>query len=196
MDQKVTRIATPERQTDAERSTQLYRHFDKSGALLYVGVSLSSVARLSQHRDGSAWFSEIARVEVSSFQSREAALIAERKAIEDERPKHNIAHNRAPKITPIRQASTHDLFRKVVFKPVYKISEAGELLGVPVSRLKRWIEEGKIGCMEVPSSTGNKVHTFVSGWQVIEFIEAHEKHKGDVRWSPPAYLRPASNTID
>lgn len=36
---------------DASDACQLYRHYDPAGALLYIGISLSAVARLSQHGD-------------------------------------------------------------------------------------------------------------------------------------------------
>jgi hypothetical protein len=69
----------------------LYRHFDKDGNLLYVGVSLSALSRLSRHRDRE-WFKEIARVEISNWETREASLRAERRAIRTEHPRHNITH--------------------------------------------------------------------------------------------------------
>lgn len=69
----------------------LYRHFDAKGRLLYVGISLSAAARLSQHRD-KPWFKRIAHMTTQWLPSRQAALAAEAAAIKAERPKHNIAH--------------------------------------------------------------------------------------------------------
>lgn len=79
---------------------QLYRHFDADGRLLYVGISLSAVARLSQHANGSHWSKAITRVEVETHPSRDAALAAERAAILAEKPLHNVVHNRAPRLAP------------------------------------------------------------------------------------------------
>lgn len=77
--------------------TDLYRHFDASGRLLYVGISFGAVARLQSHkRDGSEWFNMIARVEVEKFHTRSAAKKAERKAIREERPIYNKAHKGRP----------------------------------------------------------------------------------------------------
>jgi hypothetical protein len=70
----------------------LYRHFDATGALLYVGVSLNAVQRLRQHRL-SPWTEDIANVTVEYYADRDAALNAERQAIVDEGPLHNRAHN-------------------------------------------------------------------------------------------------------
>lgn len=75
---------------DAPGDFDLYRHFDKAGTLLYVGVSLSTVSRLSQHKRTAHWFSKIARVEVDRFPTREASLAAERQAIHSEHPLFNI----------------------------------------------------------------------------------------------------------
>jgi hypothetical protein len=71
------------------KPTALYRHFDSDGRLLYVGISLSAIIRLAEHR-ASPWFDDIARVEIERHPTRKAALAAERKAIRDERPLHNI----------------------------------------------------------------------------------------------------------
>jgi hypothetical protein len=69
--------------------TYLYRHFDAEGRLLYVGISLSAVHRLAQHR-ASAWFASIATVTIETFPSRAGAAEAERLAIQTEGPLHNI----------------------------------------------------------------------------------------------------------
>ena len=71
--------------------TALYRHFGEGDALLYVGISLSPVARLSKHADASHWSRQITRVSIEWFPSRSAALAAEARAILDENPAHNIA---------------------------------------------------------------------------------------------------------
>jgi hypothetical protein len=56
--------------------------------LLYVGISLSAVARLAGHRSG-GWSDRIARVEIEAFPTREAALRAESAAIAAEKPVFN-----------------------------------------------------------------------------------------------------------
>jgi len=72
--------------------TALYRHFNKYGTLLYVGISLNSIQRTMQHSQGARWFEQIAQITIEWFPSREEAEEAERKAIKAEHPKHNIAH--------------------------------------------------------------------------------------------------------
>jgi len=72
--------------------TQLYRHFDADGKLLYVGISLSAAHRLSQHNGQSEWASKIASMTVETLASREEALAAERVAIKTEKPAWNKAN--------------------------------------------------------------------------------------------------------
>lgn len=92
------------------KKTALYRHYNKDGVLLYVGISLSAVARLSQHNHKSCWAHEIVNMTTEWLGSRPEALIAEKKAIKEEKPLHNIAHNNVrsfkKKIKPIKKKSS------------------------------------------------------------------------------------------
>ena len=77
------------------KPTQLYRHFDDEGNLLYVGISLSAIYRLKQHRN-SHWSDKIARVDITHYQSRAEAMRAEILAIESEMPLYNIVRSTMP----------------------------------------------------------------------------------------------------
>jgi GIY-YIG catalytic domain-containing protein len=79
----------------------LYRHFDADGTLLYVGISLSALNRLGQHKQNAEWFDKIARVAIEKFPTRAAALEAEHNAIKEEKPLYNVAF--APKEWAITQ---------------------------------------------------------------------------------------------
>jgi excinuclease UvrABC nuclease subunit len=72
--------------------TALYRHFDQAGRLLYVGISFHSIQRTMQHKHGALWFEQIRKITFEWFPTREEAESAERQAIRQESPKHNIAH--------------------------------------------------------------------------------------------------------
>lgn len=72
---------------------QLYRHYNNEGDLLYIGISLSSIARLMQHRRKAAWFDEIANIEIETFDSLQDCKAAEKRAIRNEGPRHNIVYN-------------------------------------------------------------------------------------------------------
>jgi hypothetical protein len=75
--------------------TALYRHFDHEGRLLYVGISLKAISRTMQHRLGSHWYTNIARIELEWFGSKSAAVDAEKTAVKAEKPLHNITYNKA-----------------------------------------------------------------------------------------------------
>lgn len=89
-------------------ATALYRHFDESGALLYVGISLSAMQRMEQHRDRSGWFDQIANVKIERYPTRQDALRAEENAIRSERPKYNVVHNGVQR-APISRAIEDEL---------------------------------------------------------------------------------------
>lgn len=79
----------------------LYRHFDASGRLLYVGQSLNHVARLESHKS-SPWFWEIARVEVVHYNCPDSLNEDEIAAIRGEKPLYNKAHTKS---RPVRRLS-------------------------------------------------------------------------------------------
>lgn len=78
------------------RPTDLYRFYDSQGTLLYVGISLGAAQRASQHRADKEWWPQVARMDVQHLGNvtRPEAEAIERQAIVDERPKHNVVHNR------------------------------------------------------------------------------------------------------
>lgn len=80
-----------ERALKKSTETALYRYFDSTGELLYVGISVSAVQRLSQHsRSGSGWMRLVKRIEIDRYATRAAAHEAERAAIRLEKPLFNI----------------------------------------------------------------------------------------------------------
>lgn len=79
---------------DAVKSQTLYRLYDQNETLLYVGVSKSAIARLTQHLDTQPWAAEIVhqRLEHLAVTRRQIEQI-EREVIIAEKPKYNIIHN-------------------------------------------------------------------------------------------------------
>lgn len=70
--------------------TALYRIWDASGRLLYVGISLSVIKRLMDHRTTSEWFEHLDTLRVTWYETRSSALQAETAAIKSECPIYNI----------------------------------------------------------------------------------------------------------
>lgn len=67
----------------------LYRLYDGSGRLLYVGISRSPVYRWRKHRVTKRWWPRVAYIGCEVFPSEFLALQAEVKAIRTEYPAYN-----------------------------------------------------------------------------------------------------------
>lgn len=108
------------------QKTALYRHFNADNQLLYVGISLSAIHRLSQHKT-SGWHDDIAKVDIIHFNNRTEALDAEKEAIKEENPRFNIAH-RSKNTFPIKVKEKRDCFNdKIVpLKTSLKLSIAAK----------------------------------------------------------------------
>ena len=72
--------------------TTLYRAFDDAGRLLYIGIAVNWASRWERHRQRSAWFDEVARLDLRTYPTRSSAALAEAAAIRAEKPVHNIEH--------------------------------------------------------------------------------------------------------
>jgi predicted GIY-YIG superfamily endonuclease len=69
--------------------TAVYRLFDASNALLYVGISKRIGTRWEQHARAQPWWPLVTHQTVTWHPSREDAETAEKAVIRDERPVHN-----------------------------------------------------------------------------------------------------------
>lgn len=76
------------------RRTALYRLFDSSGNLLYVGIGFSTSARWRAHAETKPWWPLVTRRDVTWFERREDAEVAEENAIRDEGPLFNVKTDR------------------------------------------------------------------------------------------------------
>lgn len=69
--------------------TAVYRLFDERDALLYVGISKRFGERWEQHAAIQPWWPTVHHQSVEWHPTREDALLAEKRAINEERPVHN-----------------------------------------------------------------------------------------------------------
>jgi predicted GIY-YIG superfamily endonuclease len=76
------------------KTNTLYRFYDSTGRLLYVGITSNPVARFRQHRQDKVWWSDVADIKMQHFGSRTDLEMAEKIAIRDERPLWNVMHAR------------------------------------------------------------------------------------------------------
>jgi hypothetical protein len=112
----------------------LYRHFDEDGILLYIGISISLIGRIINHRGNSFWFDDVATVTVKRFATKREVLDAEKLAIIKENPKHNIKHS-LEKSKAERKES--DDFLRSIFKCLNereKCREERNKAGIPCER--------------------------------------------------------------
>ena len=70
----------------------LYRFFDAGGDLLYVGITNDPGRRWGRHASDKPWWHEVDRIEIERYPDRTSVLAAERKAIQEEHPRYNVAH--------------------------------------------------------------------------------------------------------
>lgn len=83
--------------------TYLYRLLDEQGHLLYIGITNGPIYRLFQHLEEKPWAPQIKWQEVQQFNTREEALVAEKTAIECERPLYNIQFNTEEQAFNVRE---------------------------------------------------------------------------------------------
>lgn len=74
----------------AERPGYVYRCFDDSGRLIYVGSSVNVEQRMAHHRAMSWWHSQVVRVDCQEFCTIDLARAAETLAIRSESPRWNV----------------------------------------------------------------------------------------------------------
>ncbi len=81
---------------DIEEPVQtVYRAFDADNNLLYVGCTSKPIGlRLKAHAKTKAWWAEVTHVSQEPVIGWTRGLAAERTAIENEAPRHNVIHNR------------------------------------------------------------------------------------------------------
>lgn len=72
----------------------LYRFYSQPGELLYVGITNNPPSRFVQHRTQKDWWTEVSRIDLQSFSTRDDLAAAEREAIKSEHPRYNVTHNR------------------------------------------------------------------------------------------------------
>lgn len=84
----------------------LYRFYSATGQLLYVGITANPPTRFKAHRHTKDWWSEVVGITLENYATREDLANAERRAIQVERPLHNVVHAKRP--GPARALRTPD----------------------------------------------------------------------------------------
>lgn len=128
--------------TTASERTALYRLYDSTDSLLYVGIAEDPKKRWSEHAADKPWWSEVSRRDVEWFADRETAEDAERAAIDSEGPLHNLRHAR-PQLSGKERADLFARYKEAVnteraLRPQVKEAAAQEMqTGVSVGQLAK-----------------------------------------------------------
>lgn len=77
----------------ADRPHVLYRFFDRTDVLLYVGITVDLTARMAKHEREKFWWGDVAYARWETIPNRAAAFAAEKAAIQADRPLYNDQHN-------------------------------------------------------------------------------------------------------
>lgn len=101
--------------------TALYRHYDATGALLYVGITDCLSGRDKQHAATSHWHCNVQNTTTIWYDTRSDAIAAEREAIRNESPKHNIQNAARETCAPVEQG---------VFRSAFMAAMAAQNVGI------------------------------------------------------------------
>lgn len=96
------------------RPTAVYRFYDRTGRLLYVGITHNLGSRFGSHERKSAWWADQCSLVVVWRDSRERAAAEERIAIRSEKPLHNISGTRVGRVAARRREQLDDATRKAI----------------------------------------------------------------------------------
>lgn len=78
----------------SSRPHDVYKAYDTSGALLYVGISVNVFTRLREHKYYARWYRAAHRIEVTQYTNRLAARIEEARCIDEDSPMFNVTKER------------------------------------------------------------------------------------------------------
>jgi hypothetical protein len=171
--------------------TDLYRFYDTTDQLLYVGISIHAAQRAGQHRHASPWWSDAVRMEVERYPDRSSAEDAERRAIINEHPLHNVVHNRSRTSTTGRPQRTGNEWqcptceKTILFGPRENgyITLRDELWEVRCRKCdsgtdgRYWIDTGRIQTLEHAKDWTH--HLSRKRWFIFDaWLRIFEEHKG------------------
>jgi hypothetical protein len=140
----------------------LYRFFNATGQLLYVGITMNPPRRFKDHRRVKGWWEEVAGITVENYANRQELAAAERRAIHVERPLYNVVHSNA-------NAAVLNL-RETVSVLLYRCNHCGQVV------------TGSSGYIHVSIREAYESRT---AWK--SFKDA-KKESGDFAWSGPELM--------
>jgi predicted GIY-YIG superfamily endonuclease len=112
----VAGVVTQQRAAGQDQLFTLYRFRASDDTLLYIGITVNPGQRFVDHAHKKQWWSQVATIALEQHDDYPSLVAAEREAIQEEKPLHNVIHNG----------------RRVVAPPVrlYKGMERGKAYGL------------------------------------------------------------------
>lgn len=127
--------------------TYLYRFYTDMFDLLYVGITSSLVDRFEQHMKAKDWWSDVRHIDIARYPTRDEAIVAEKAAIRDERPIHNVQFGTAPPASvrmPNRSRVICSPADLAFIKDTLSLSaqQLADLFGVTRQAVSKWLVKG------------------------------------------------------
>lgn len=121
----------------------VYRMYDADSALLYVGVTMNDAVRLHAHSNQKAWFYRVATVTFTRYATKSEAYAAEKAAIKEEKPLHNVRDSgKSLRRLPLNQPEITDPNPEEGSESHIDITTAAEYLGIARQTLLNWRSRG------------------------------------------------------
>lgn len=83
------------------RPHALYRFYDRTDVLLYVGVTADLPKRMKNHQKEKPWWLQISTIKIEPYETRAEVFEAEAEAIRTENPLYNSTHNTFVAMAPV-----------------------------------------------------------------------------------------------
>lgn len=111
------------------KPNDLYRLYDNTGRLLYIGITSRGPRRWREHMRDKPWWKDVETIHLEHHPNRTAVEQAELQAIKTERPLHNIAHKpEGDTPVPPSNLNTHPLVGRW-FHGDHNRSWQGQIIG-------------------------------------------------------------------
>jgi len=83
------------------RPHALYRFYDRTDVLLYVGITADLPKRMKNHQKEKPWWLQISTIKIEPYETRSEVFEAEAEAIRTENPLYNSTHNTFVAMAPV-----------------------------------------------------------------------------------------------
>lgn len=160
-----------------ESAASVYRYYDSTGVLIYVGITKRGLARNLEHASRKEWWPFVATQEVEHFRTVDEARCRERELIHQNRPPFNVQHNPSGKEMRSEYLAT-------------MVSRAGDGIATPRQVHETYVAtRGKVSlCVVEESGSRNKItfRTTTEDWPLAKMITV--KHRVQIKDASGRFL--------